>query len=41
MEGSTKGGIYEANFGYNPKMEVYANSSSDRPELSAIAHEVI
>ena len=30
------GGIYEVNFGYNTKMEVYANSSSDIPELYAI-----
>ena len=28
-----KGGIYELNFGYNVKMEVYANSSSDISEL--------
>ena len=31
------GGIYEVNFGYNTKMEVYANSSSDIPKLSEIA----
>jgi len=29
-----KGGISEVNFGYNAKMEVYANSSSDIPMLS-------
>jgi hypothetical protein len=28
-----KGDIYEANFGYNVKKEVYANSSSDIPNL--------
>ena len=31
-----KGGISEVNFGYNVKMEVYANSSSDIPELGEI-----
>ena len=31
-----KGVIYEANFGYNVKMDVYANSSSDIPELYEI-----
>jgi hypothetical protein len=31
-----KGGIYEVNFGYNVKKEVYANSSSDISELGAI-----
>jgi hypothetical protein len=36
IEGSTKEGIYEVNFGYNVKMEVYANSSLDIPELSKI-----
>lgn len=28
-----KGGIYELNFGYNVKMDVYANSSLDISEL--------
>jgi hypothetical protein len=28
-----KGSIYEVNFGYNAKMEVYTNLSSDIPEL--------
>ena len=28
-----KGVIYEVNFGYNVKKEVYANSSSDIPNL--------
>ena len=31
-----KGGIYEVNFGYNVKMGVYANSSSDIPKLAAM-----
>ena len=31
-----KGGISEVNFGYNAKMEVYANSSSDIPKLYEI-----
>ena len=31
-----KGGIYEVNFGYNVKKEVYASSSSDIPELCEI-----
>jgi len=31
-----KGSIYEVNFGYNAKMEVYTNLSSDIPELSEI-----
>jgi hypothetical protein len=31
-----KGGVYEVNFGYNVKMEVYANSSSDITKLYAI-----
>ena len=35
-EGSTKGGISEVNFGYNAKMEVYANSNSYISKLSAI-----
>ena len=30
------GGIYEVNFGYNTKMEVYANSSLDIQELCEI-----
>jgi hypothetical protein len=29
--------IYELNFGYNAKMEVYENSSSDIPQLSKIS----
>ena len=33
MECSTIRGIYEVNFGYNAKMEVYANSSSDKDIL--------
>jgi len=32
-----KGGICEVNFGYNVKMEVYANSSSDISKLSDIS----
>ena len=36
IEGSTIGGRYEVNFGYNAKMEVYANSSSDITKLSAV-----
>ena len=32
-----KGCIYELNFGYNAKMEVYAKSSSDITKLSEIA----
>ena len=28
-----KGGVSELNFGYNAKMDVYANSSSDIPKL--------
>ena len=32
-------GIYEVNFGYNAKMEVYANSSLDISELSEIVDE--
>jgi hypothetical protein len=36
IEGSTKRGIYEVNFGYNAKMEVYANLSLDIPELYGI-----
>ena len=31
-----KGCIYEVNFGYNAKMEVYADSSLDISELSEI-----
>ena len=31
-----KGGIYERNFGYNAKMEVYTNSSSDITKLGEI-----
>ena len=31
-----KGCIYEINFGYNAKMEVYANSSSDITKLAEI-----
>ena len=31
-----KGGICELNFGYNAKMEVYTNSSSDITKLYAI-----
>ena len=31
-----KEGIYGVNFGYNVKMEVYANSSLDIPKLSKI-----
>lgn len=31
-----KGCICEVNFGYNAKMEVYANSSSDITKLSKI-----
>jgi hypothetical protein len=31
-----KEGIYEVNFGYNVKMEVYANLSLDIPKLSEI-----
>jgi hypothetical protein len=31
-----KGGIYEVNFGYNAKMGVYANLSSDIMKLYAI-----
>ncbi len=33
-----KGGVYEVNFGYNVKKEVYANSRSDIPKLSEIEH---
>jgi hypothetical protein len=32
-----KGGIYEVNVGYNAKMEVYANSSSDIPKINKIS----
>ena len=32
-----KGGIYKLNFGYNAKMEVYANSSSDITKLAEIS----
>ena len=32
-----EGGIYELNFGYNAKMEIYTNSSSDIPKLAVIA----
>jgi hypothetical protein len=38
LECSTKGGIYEVNFGYNVKMVVYANSRLDIPELGDIVH---
>ena len=31
-----KGGICEVNFGYNAKMELYANLSLDIPELYAM-----
>jgi hypothetical protein len=31
------GCIYEVNFGYNVKMEVYANLSLDIPKLAEIA----
>ena len=40
IEGSTIWGIYEVNFGYNAKMEVSANSSSDILELYAIKSKV-
>lgn len=37
-----KGGISKVNFGYNAKMGVYANSSSDIPKLGDIEqNEVI
>jgi hypothetical protein len=36
-----KGGIYEVNFGYNVKMGVYANLSSDIPELGAKSKSII
>ncbi len=36
IEGSTIGGIYEVNFGYNVKMGVYPNSILDILELSGI-----
>jgi hypothetical protein len=36
IEGSTIRGYIELNFGYNAKREVYANSSSDIPELYAM-----
>jgi len=32
-----KGGICKLNFGYNAKMEVHTNSSSDMTELGEIA----
>ena len=34
-----KGSIYEVNFGYNAKMEVYTKLSSDIPELAEIANQ--
>jgi len=34
-----KGGISELNFGYNAKMEVYTNSSSDITKLDAISND--
>ena len=34
-----EGCIYELNFGYNAKMVVYTNSSSDIPKLYAIMEE--
>ena len=43
MEGKSRrwvvppeGGIYEVSFGYHSKMEVYATSMSDIPEISKI-----
>jgi hypothetical protein len=36
IEVQLEGCIYELNFGYNAKMEVYTNSSSDIPKLYAI-----
>ena len=36
IEVQLKGCISELNFGYNAKMEVYANSSSDIPKLYEI-----
>ncbi len=33
-----EGYIYEVYFGYNAKMRVYTNSSSDITKLSAIGH---
>lgn len=36
-----KGSIYEVNFGYNAKMEVYTNLSSDIPELSEIPNPAL
>lgn len=33
--------IYEVNFGYNAKMEVYTNLSSDIPELYEIPNPAI
>jgi hypothetical protein len=41
IDGSTIRGIYEVNFGYNAKMGVYANSSSDIPELGEIVDKNI
>jgi len=34
IEVQLEGCIYELNFGYNDKMGVYANSSSDIPKLA-------
>jgi hypothetical protein len=36
IEVQLEGCIYELNFGYDAKMEVYTNSSSDIPTLYAI-----
>lgn len=38
MEGSTIMWYIGINFGYNAKMGVYANSSSDIPELSEMLY---